>query len=150
MFTWGISKSPTNTIERPGRTSTDRDPFFRSHRWQANRRVRNIEEIKSVPCTPVLHLFVEVSTETILRKCRDRMLLLADADLAQELDGMSAHYPNPTASIDRFTARNQAKCRQPGVYAVQARSPLMESAPSRDDRDIKCHLAETIRAPQVH
>ena len=36
----------------PNRLSTDHDPLFRFHRWLANLRVLDIEEIKSVPYTP--------------------------------------------------------------------------------------------------
>src|SRR6266852_4708029 len=37
--------------------STDHDPLFRFHRWLANLRVLEIEEIKSVPYVPVSHPF---------------------------------------------------------------------------------------------
>lgn len=35
----------------PTRVSTDHDPLFRFHRWLANLRVLEIEEVKSVPYT---------------------------------------------------------------------------------------------------
>jgi len=44
MFNRAIAKHPM-----PKRISTDHDPLFRFHRWLANLRVREIEEIKSVP-----------------------------------------------------------------------------------------------------
>jgi putative transposase len=43
----------------PKYLSTDHDPLFRFHRWLANLRVLDIEEIKSVPYAPVSHPFVE-------------------------------------------------------------------------------------------
>ena len=43
----------------PKRVSTDHDPLFRFHRWLANLRVLEIEELKSVPYAPVSHPFVE-------------------------------------------------------------------------------------------
>ena len=42
----------------PNYLSTDHDPLFRFHRWLANLRVLDIEEIKSVPYVPVSHPFV--------------------------------------------------------------------------------------------
>jgi transposase len=37
----------------PKRVSTDHDPLFRFHRWLANLRVLEIEQVKSVPYVPV-------------------------------------------------------------------------------------------------
>ena len=39
----------------PKHVSTDHDPLFRFHRWLANLRELEIEEVKSVPCVPVSH-----------------------------------------------------------------------------------------------
>jgi transposase InsO family protein len=43
----------------PKYLSTDPDPLFRFHRWLANLRVLDVEEIKSLPYTPVSHPFVK-------------------------------------------------------------------------------------------
>ena len=43
----------------PKRLSSDRDPLFRFHRWRANLRVLDIEELKSAPFTPRSHPFIE-------------------------------------------------------------------------------------------
>jgi len=52
----------------PKHASTDHDPLFRFHRWLANLRVLEIEEIKSVPYAPVSHPFVERLIGTIRRE----------------------------------------------------------------------------------
>src|SRR5208337_22943 len=65
MFNRAIAKHPM-----PKRISTDHDPLFRFHRWLANLRVREIEEIKSVPYAPVSHPFVERLIGTIRRAPR--------------------------------------------------------------------------------
>ena len=44
---------------KPKYLSTDHDPLFRFHCWLANLRVLEIEEMKSVPCAPISHPFVE-------------------------------------------------------------------------------------------
>jgi hypothetical protein len=56
----------------PKLLSTDHDPLVRFHRWRANLRVREIEEVKSVPDAPVSHPFVERLIGTIRREYLDR------------------------------------------------------------------------------
>src|SRR5467141_685354 len=48
MFNHAIAGQPP-----PQHLSTDHDPLFRFHRWLANLRVLQIEEVKSVPYAPV-------------------------------------------------------------------------------------------------
>jgi transposase InsO family protein len=43
----------------PRRLSTDHDPLFEAHRWTANLRILEIDEIKTVPYVPLSHPFVE-------------------------------------------------------------------------------------------
>ena len=52
-------------IRLPRYLSSDHDPLFTFHRWQANLRVLNIEEIKSIPYLPVSHPFIERLIGTI-------------------------------------------------------------------------------------
>jgi transposase InsO family protein len=54
--------------------STDHDPLFESHRWTANRRILEIDEIKSVPHVPLSHPFVERLIGTMRRECLDQVL----------------------------------------------------------------------------
>lgn len=74
------NKSPPQLL------SSDHDPFFGFHRWQANLRILDIEEIKSVPYTPMSHPFVE----RLIRICRneylDRSLFWNSLDLQRKLD----------------------------------------------------------------
>jgi hypothetical protein len=53
---------------KPPRFQSDHDPLFRFHRWLANLRVLEIEELKSVPYAPVSHPFVERLIRTIRRE----------------------------------------------------------------------------------
>jgi transposase InsO family protein len=50
---------------KPKHLSADHDPLFRIHRWLANLRVLEIEEIKSVPYACASHPFVERLIGTI-------------------------------------------------------------------------------------
>jgi transposase InsO family protein len=43
----------------PKYVSTDHDPLYRVHQWQANLRVLEVKEIKTVPYVPLSHPFVE-------------------------------------------------------------------------------------------
>ena len=49
----------------PRHLSTDHDPLFEAHRWQANLRLLEIDEIKTVPHMPLSHPFVERLIGTI-------------------------------------------------------------------------------------
>src|SRR5262249_39723984 len=43
----------------PKYLSSDHDPLYRFHQWQANLRVLMVQEIKTVPYVPLSHPFVE-------------------------------------------------------------------------------------------
>ena len=70
---------------RPKHLSTDHDPLFRFHRWLANLRVLEIEEIKSVPCVPVSHPFIERLIGTVRREHLDRLFFWNSVDLTRKL-----------------------------------------------------------------
>src|SRR6266436_2872718 len=59
----------------PRHLSSDHDPLFRFHRWLANLRVLEVEEIKSIPYVPVSHPFVERLIGTIRREFLDHVLI---------------------------------------------------------------------------
>ena len=51
----------------PRRLSTDHDPLFEAHRWTANLRLLEVDEIKTLPHVPLSHPFVERLIGTIRR-----------------------------------------------------------------------------------
>jgi len=51
----------------PRHLSTDHDPLFEAHRWMANLRILEIDEIKTVPHVPLSHPFVERLIGTMRR-----------------------------------------------------------------------------------
>jgi transposase InsO family protein len=58
----------------PKQLSSDHDPLFRFQRWQANLRILEIDEIKSIPGTPRSHAFIErligtIGANTSIRLC---------------------------------------------------------------------------------
>ena len=69
----------------PKYLSSDNDPLYRFHQWQANLRILEVTEIKTVPDVPLSHPFVERLIGTIRRECLDRTLFWTSADLENKL-----------------------------------------------------------------
>ena len=87
MFNRAIAK------QRPPRyLSSDHDPLFRFHRWLANLRVLEVDEIKAIPCTPRSHAFVEGLIGTVRREYLDRTLFWNQSDLERKLENYKAYY----------------------------------------------------------
>jgi len=76
----------------PKYLSSDNDPLFRFHRWRANLRVLEVDEIKTVPDTPRSHAFVERLIGTIRRELLDRTLFWSQGDLERKLEGYQEFY----------------------------------------------------------
>jgi len=85
-----------NTIiagkEPPGSLSSDHDPLFTYHRWQANLRILEIREIKSIPSVPLSHPFVERLIGTIRREWLDHLLFWNAQDLERKLEEFQNYY----------------------------------------------------------
>jgi hypothetical protein len=80
-------------LHRPPRyLSSDHDPLYRFHQWQANLRVLEVTEIKTVPYVPISHPFVERLIGTIRREYLDRILFWTAADLESKLLGFQHYY----------------------------------------------------------
>ena len=69
----------------PTYLSSDHDRLFQFHQWQANLRILDVQEIKTVPYAPLSHPFVERLIGTIRRECLDRILFWTAADLEMKL-----------------------------------------------------------------
>lgn len=65
--------------------SSDNDPLLQLHRWRANLRILDIEEIKSIPYTPISHPFVERLIGSIRRELLDQTFFWNDQDLMRKL-----------------------------------------------------------------
>ncbi len=87
MFNHALAAQPL-----PRYLSTDHDPLFRFHRWLANLRVLDIEEIKSVPYAPVSHPFVERLIGNIRREVLDQMFFWNAFDLTRKLEMFRRYY----------------------------------------------------------
>jgi hypothetical protein len=74
------------------RLSTDHDPLFRFHRWRANLRILDIEELKSVPFVPRSHPFVERLIGTFRREYLDQIFFWNALNLHRKLDRFATYY----------------------------------------------------------
>ena len=114
----------------PKYLSSDHDPLYRFHQWQANLRVLGVTEIKTVPFVPLSHPFVERLIGTIRREYLDHLLFWTAADLEMKLSDFQDYYnkfrvhsalenqtPIPTAESKRVNLESyawQKHCR--GLY----------------------------------
>jgi putative transposase len=116
----------------PKYLSSDHDPLYRFHQWQANLRILEVMEIKTVPNVPLSHPFVERLIGTVRREYLDRTLFWTTADLETKLfdfqhyynghrthAGLDGRTPEPSGDIGHLPAtfssyRWQPHCR--GLY----------------------------------
>jgi transposase InsO family protein len=79
-------------ISPPRYLSTDHDPLFGYHRWQANLRVLDVDEIKSIAGVPVSHPFIERLTGSVRREFLDHILFWNAGDLESKLGEFQKYY----------------------------------------------------------
>jgi transposase InsO family protein len=82
----------TSGHDWPKYLSSDNDPLFQYHRWKANLRILEIEEIKSLPHVPMSHPFVERLIGSIRRELLDQTLFWTGADLENKLREYQCYY----------------------------------------------------------
>ena len=97
-------------LAMPKRVSTDHDPLFNFHRWKANLRVLEIDEIKTVPYVPISHPFVERLIGTVRREYLDHVFFWNADDLERKLAEFKNYYNahRVHASLERDTPAEQA------------------------------------------
>ena len=114
----------------PKYLSSDNDPLYRFPQWQANLRILEVAEIKTVPYVPWSHPFVERLIGTLRRECLDRTLFWTSADLESKLLDFKTYFnhhrthtarwgrppeeapPRPIAKLQSY--RWESHCR--GLY----------------------------------
>ena len=87
MFNKAISRMGTAKY-----LSTDHDPLFKFHRWKANLRVLDVDEVKTIPYVPLSHPFVERLIGTVRREFLDHVLFWNDRDLTRKLETFQDYY----------------------------------------------------------
>jgi putative transposase len=97
----------------PKYLSSDHDPLYGFHQWQANLRVLGVTEIKTVPHVPISHPFVERLIGTIRREFLDHVLFWTAADLESKLSAFQSYYNSyrTHAALKGQTPIESADCR---------------------------------------
>ena len=115
MFNHAIGRQPL-----PKRVSADHDPLFRFHRWLANLRLLEIEEIKTVPYVPLSHPFVERLIGTIRREYLDRVFFRNVVDLERKLGEFREYYNASRVhrSLDGITPAQRTGEKPPALAAL--------------------------------
>jgi len=85
-------KTAISTKGVPKYLNSDNDPLFQYHQWQANLRILSVDEIKTVPYTPLSHPFIERVIGTIRREFLDHTLFWNAADLERKLADFQIYY----------------------------------------------------------
>ena len=76
----------------PTRLSTDPDPLFQFHRWQANLRILDVETVQTMSQVPWSHPFIEPLIATIRREYLDRLFFWTVDDLGRKLELFKNYY----------------------------------------------------------
>jgi len=101
----------TSGSEWPDRLSSDNDPLFQYHRWKANLRVLDIEEIKSLPHVPMSHPLVERLIGSVRRELLDQTLFWTATALERKLYAYQSYYNEHRCHSSRLgkTPRDSAR-----------------------------------------
>ncbi len=76
----------------PTYLSSDNDPLFQYHRWKANLRILEIEEVKSIPYAPMSHPYVERLIGSVRCELLDQTLFWTAADLEKKLRDYQSYF----------------------------------------------------------
>ncbi len=104
----------------PKYLSTDHDPLFQFHRWQANLRILYVKELKSVPYTPMSHPFIERLIGTTRREFLDHTLFFNETDLQNKLVEFQCYYNSKRghSSLDKTTPVQKAAEKTSDVVSI--------------------------------
>lgn len=104
----------------PKYLSSDNDPLFKFHRWKANLRILEIEEIKSVPYTPISHPFVERLIGSVRRELLDQTLFWNINDLQNKLHEFQIYYNSMRShsSLNRMTPSKKANEKPADIVSI--------------------------------
>ena len=72
--------------------STDHDPLFQFRRWKSNLGIFDIEEIKTIPFTPISHPFIERLIGTLRWDYLDWTFFWNSIDLHRKLHHFKKYY----------------------------------------------------------
>jgi putative transposase len=99
----------------PKYLSSDNDPLFLFERWEANLRILDVAEIRTVPYIPLSHPFVERLIGTVRREYLDRIMFWTRSDLENKVLHFQNYYNNHRthSSIEGRTPDQDTNGSQP-------------------------------------
>ena len=99
----------------PKYLSMDHDPLFLLEQWQANLRILDVAEIKTVPYVPLSHPFVERLIGSVRRELLDRTFFWTAVDLENKLLEFQIFFNSHRAhaSLDGRTPDQDKNAAQP-------------------------------------
>ena len=115
----------------PRYLSSDNDPLFQYHQWQANLRILEIEPIKSIPPVPVSHPFVERLIGSIRRELLDHTFFwtatnlkvtvwkrAAGSRVAGKMPALQIIRSSQYRGISQYSRTSQRRHRCPSVLST--------------------------------
>ena len=107
----------------PKRLSLDHDPIFRYDQWVRNLRILDIVPIRTIPCVPLSHPFVERLIGTIRREYLDHLFFWNSHDLMQKLESFKSYY-NKNRTHQGLLGKIPDKIIKPATFESYAWKPL--------------------------
>ncbi len=100
MFNRAVSR-----MGAPKYLSLDNDPLFTYCQWEANLPILEIDELKTVPYTPISHPFVERLIGSLRRELLDQVFFWNTVDLERKLQSFQLYFNHSRthASLDGST-----------------------------------------------
>jgi transposase InsO family protein len=80
------------TASLPQSIGSDNDPLFEFHRWKANLRILEVDELKTVPYVPLSHPFIERLIGTTRREFLDLVPFWNARDLERKLHSFQKYF----------------------------------------------------------
>lgn len=105
MFNRAVSR-----MGAPKYLSSDNDPLFMYDQWKANLRILEIDELKTVPYTPISHPFVERLIGSLRRELLDQVFFWNTVDLERKLRSFQLYFNHSRthASLDGSTPADKS------------------------------------------
>src|SRR5260370_38566685 len=112
----------------PKYISSDNDPLYRFHQWQANLRILEATQIRSIPYVPLSHPFVERLIGTNRREYLDHTLFWTTVDLENKLLDFRTYFNNYRTHTSREGERRIRPCHDQSQISPRFGSNLTVEA----------------------
>lgn len=87
-----LFNSILGALTSPRYSSTDNHPLFKLHRWKANLRILDVEEVQTGPAVPLSHPFVQRLIGTLRRAFFDHVPFWGALDMERKSYSFKTYY----------------------------------------------------------